>query len=111
MEPRILLMDEPFGALDQQTRLLLGQELTRIWHASRPSVLFVTHDIQEAVLLSDEVWVMSHRPGRIKAVVPVELDRPRVADVVTTPAFHELTGRLWDLLSDEARRAMDTGAP
>ena len=101
VEPRILLMDEPFGALDQQTRWLVGQELTRIWEETRNSVLFVTHDIQEAVLLSDEVWVMSRRPSHVKAKVTIELPRPRPADTLGDPAFHEYTAKLWALLSDE----------
>jgi NitT/TauT family transport system ATP-binding protein len=108
MNPRILLMDEPFGALDQQTRILLGQELTRIWEESRPSVLFVTHDIQEAVLLSDEVWVMSRRPSRLKAVLPIELERPRKPNVVNSTEFHRHAAALWEMLSDEARAAMET---
>jgi NitT/TauT family transport system ATP-binding protein len=99
--PEILLMDEPFGALDQQTRWMVGRELTRIWDETRKSVLFVTHDIQEAVLLSDEVWVLSHRPSRVKEVMRVDLPRPRPDDVARSPEFHEYTIRLWDLLSEE----------
>ncbi|HEU4702374.1 MAG TPA: ABC transporter ATP-binding protein [Conexibacter sp.] len=101
MHPEILLMDEPFGALDQQTRWLVGQELTRIWERARTSVLFVTHDIQEAVLLSDEVWVLSRRPSHLKRIVEIDLPRPRSADVTKDPRFHELTTELWDLLSVE----------
>ena len=101
MDPRILLMDEPFGALDQQTRWMVGQELTRIWEQTRKSVLFVTHDIHEAVLLSDEVWVLSQRPSRIKEVVQIDLERPRPSDVIREERFHELTTKLWDLLSAE----------
>lgn len=101
MQPRILLMDEPFGALDQQTRWLVGAELTRIWESTRTSVLFVTHDIQEAVLLSDEVWVMSRRPSRRKAVVTIDLERPRQTGLVRDPRFHALAAELWELLSTE----------
>jgi NitT/TauT family transport system ATP-binding protein len=100
-DPEILLMDEPFGALDQQTRWMVGRELTRIWDDTRKSVLFVTHDIQEAVLLSDEVWVFSHRPSEVKEVVHIDLPRPRPDDVARSPEFHEHTIRLWDLLSEE----------
>ena len=102
LDPRILLMDEPFGALDQQTRMFVGLELLRIWAETRKSVLFVTHDIQEAVFLSDEVWVMSHRPSTIREVLKVELGRPRDSGVLNDPRFHEYTGRLWELLSAEA---------
>jgi NitT/TauT family transport system ATP-binding protein len=102
LDPRILLMDEPFGALDQQTRMFIGLELLRIWDETRKSVLFVTHDIQEAVFLSDEVWVMSHRPSTIKEVLQVDLPRPRDAAVLKEPRFHEHTAHLWDLLGAEA---------
>jgi NitT/TauT family transport system ATP-binding protein len=101
LDPRILLMDEPFGALDQQTRMFIGRELLRIWEETRKSVLFVTHDIQEAVFLSDEVWVMSHRPSVIKEVLEVGLDRPRDDAALRDPRFHDYTGRLWELLSAE----------
>lgn len=100
-DPQMLLMDEPFGSLDQQTRLHIGRELTRIWEATRKTVLFVTHDIQEAVLLSDEVWVMSRRPSRLKARIPIQLDRPRPRDVMKTADFHTYVDQLWDLLSVE----------
>jgi NitT/TauT family transport system ATP-binding protein len=101
LDPRILLMDEPFGALDQQTRMFIGRELLRIWDETRKSVLFVTHDIQEAVFLSDEVWVMSQRPSTIKEVLRVDLPRPRDAGVLTDQRFHEHTARLWELLGTE----------
>jgi ABC-type nitrate/sulfonate/bicarbonate transport system ATPase subunit len=83
-DPEILLMDEPFGALDQQTRVYLGEELLRIWEATRKTILFITHDINEAVLLSDRVWVLSHRPSRIKEEVRVDIPRPRDAGTLTT---------------------------
>jgi NitT/TauT family transport system ATP-binding protein len=102
VDPSVLLMDEPFGALDQQTRMFIGRELLRIWEETRKSVLFVTHDIHEAVMLSDEVWVMSHRPSRIKEVLTVDLPRPRSDEVIAEPRFHELTARLWELLRVEA---------
>jgi NitT/TauT family transport system ATP-binding protein len=102
LDPSILLMDEPFGALDQQTRMFIGRELVRIWEETRKSVLFVTHDIQESVFLSDEVWVMSHRPSVIKEVLQVDLPRPRDQDPLKDPRFHELTSRVWELLSEEA---------
>jgi NitT/TauT family transport system ATP-binding protein len=102
LDPRILLMDEPFGALDQQTRMFVGRELLRIWDETQKSVLFVTHDIHEAVFLSDEVWVMSHRPSVIKEVLQVDLERPRNDAALKDPRFHDYTGRLWELLSSEA---------
>jgi NitT/TauT family transport system ATP-binding protein len=105
-DPEILLMDEPFGALDQQTRVYLGEELLRIWEATRKTILFITHDISEAVLLSDRVWVLSHRPSRIKEEVRVDIPRPRDAGTLTTPRFHELTNHIWDLLRVESQRAL-----
>jgi NitT/TauT family transport system ATP-binding protein len=105
MRPRILLMDEPFGALDQQTRTVVGGELLRIWEETRPSILFVTHDINEAVYLADEVWVLSSRPARRKAVVEIDLQRPRGTDTLRSQRFHALTGELWGLIADEAREA------
>ena len=110
MDPRILIMDEPFGALDQQTRMILGQELTRIWEATRNTVLFITHDIHEAVLLSDEVWVMSRRPSTIKAKLHIDLARPRRPEVVSEIEFHRYASELWELLSSEARASMDVEA-
>jgi len=108
MDPEILLMDEPFGALDQQTRWLVGQELTRIWENTRKTVLFVTHDIQEAVLLSDTVWVLSTRPSHIKEVIDINLARPRASDITNDPHFHEYTARLWEHLSTEVNMANST---
>ncbi|MES3000839.1 MAG: ABC transporter ATP-binding protein [Pseudomonadota bacterium] len=108
MSPRILLMDEPFGSLDQQTRWVIGEELTRIWESTRNSVLFVTHDVHEAVLLSDEVWVMSNRPSTLKARIRIDLPRPRPSGIIRDARFTEYTGALWDLLAPELTR--DTAA-
>ena len=110
MDPRVLLRDEPFGALDQQTRLFIGRELLRIWEQTRKRVLFVTHDIQEAVYLSDEVWVMSARPSVIKEIVHVDLGRPRVGNTLTSPRFLELTNHLWELVKVEAEKTLGPGA-
>ena len=85
MRPALLLMDEPFGALDVMTRERMGLELQRIWLATKPSVLFVTHSISEAVLLADSIVVMTPRPGRIQATVPVDLPRPRTVDILADP--------------------------
>jgi NitT/TauT family transport system ATP-binding protein len=104
LQPSVLLMDEPFGALDQQTRLILGAQLLRIWSALRPTVLFVTHSIEEAVLLSTEVWVMSYRPGEIIDRVPIDLPYPRDFDIVGTDRFNEYTNRLWGTIRRESLR-------
>lgn len=105
LDPELLLMDEPFGALDQQTRLLLGEELLRIWTRTNKTVLFVTHDIQEAVLLSQEIWVMSYRPSVIMERVEVGLEYPRSLETVSTHAFNEVSNRVWHLIQGEAKRA------
>jgi len=94
LNPPLILMDEPFGALDVMTRERMGFELQKIWWASRNTVLFVTHSISEAVLLSDSVVVMTPRPGRIHEVVEVDLPRPRDASVLTQPRFVELCARV-----------------
>jgi len=101
MEPRILLMDEPFGALDQQTRWRIGGELTRIWEETRNSVLFVTHDIHEAIRLSDVIWVMSERPSELKTEMIVDLPRPRTDEVLSDPRFTQYAAQLWELLLPE----------
>jgi NitT/TauT family transport system ATP-binding protein len=101
-DPEVLLMDEPFASLDEQTKILLQEELLRIWEGSKKTVIFITHSIDEAVALGDRVLVMTARPGRIKAAVPVTLPRPRsVLELKGTPAFAELGGTVWALLRDE----------
>ncbi len=104
MRPSVLLMDEPFGALDQQTRLILGAQLLRIWSQLRLTVLFVTHSIEEAVLLSTEVWVMSYRPGQIIDRVRIDLPYPRDFDVVGTDRFNQYSNRLWSTIRRESLR-------
>ncbi len=100
--PEVLLMDEPFASLDEQNKILLQAELLKIWEESRKTVVFVTHSIDEAVLLGDRVLVMTGRPGRIKADVPVTLPRPRsVYELKSSPAFSELVRAVWSLLRDE----------
>lgn len=100
-DPGILLMDEPFGALDSQTRATMQKLLLRIWEHHKKTVLFVTHDIDEALLLGDRVVVMSARPGRIKADLPIDLPRPRSMDLALEPEFIALKRRILDLLRDE----------
>jgi NitT/TauT family transport system ATP-binding protein len=93
--PAVLLMDEPFASLDEQTRMVLGDELLRIWSETRKTVLFVTHSLHEAVYLADRVIVLSARPGRIVDDVPVSLPRPRTFAMTSTEAFGVLKDRIW----------------
>jgi ABC-type nitrate/sulfonate/bicarbonate transport system ATPase subunit len=100
--PRALLMDEPFGALDAQTKSLMQDWLLQLWADFRKTVLFVTHDLDEALFLSDEIYVLSPRPGRIKARIEVPLPRPRQRDCFASPLFIDLKARCLDLLFDNA---------
>ncbi len=101
-DPKILLLDEPFGALDNQTRSLMQELLLSIWEADRKTVLFVTHDIEEAIFMANRVVVMSARPGRIKAEVAVSIPHPRHYTVKTTPSFSALKAQLTDEIRVEA---------
>ena len=105
MEPAVMLMDEPFGSLDAQTRTLMHELLLSVWESHHQSVLFITHDIEEALLLADSVAVMTARPGRIKARLKVELPRPRSIEVTTSPQFNELKREVLALIRDESLRA------
>ena len=96
--PSILLMDEPFGALDEMTRAQMRYELIRIWEVTRKTVLFVTHSIPEAILLSDRVLVLSPRPGHIREIIPIDLPRPRHEDLELTPQFQAYVARMKTLL-------------
>ncbi len=98
MRPQVLLMDEPFGALDAQTRLQMQELLLRLWDQYRKTVVFITHDIDEAILLADTVYVMSARPGRMQARIPVELPRPRGIDVLTEERFNLLKREIFGLI-------------
>jgi NitT/TauT family transport system ATP-binding protein len=102
INPDIMLMDEPFGALDEQTRMILGEELLRICRETTQTTLFITHSLTEAVFLSDRVFVMSARPGEIKEMVEIDIDRPRETDIVASDRFNELSDQLWRSLKDEA---------
>jgi NitT/TauT family transport system ATP-binding protein len=106
-KPRILLMDEPFGALDAQTKVIMQNELLKLWEELRPSVLFITHDLDEAVALSDRVVIMTSSPGAVKDVYDVDLPRPRgnVQQIRHEPRFLELQERIWESLKDEVTRA------
>ena len=104
-DPRILLMDEPFGALDAQNRELMQEELQGLWYETRKTVIFITHDIEEAVYLADRVIVFTARPGRTKADVKIDLARPRAIEVKKTAHYMEYRNHIWDLLRDEVLRA------
>jgi NitT/TauT family transport system ATP-binding protein len=105
-DPEILLMDEPFAALDAQNRLILQDELLRIWEGSAKTVLFITHGIDEAIALGDRIVVMTAQPGRIKEIVPIDFPRPRsVAELRADPRFGALELSIWRMLEDEVRTA------
>ncbi|MEX2625886.1 MAG: ABC transporter ATP-binding protein [Ilumatobacteraceae bacterium] len=112
VEPEILLMDEPFAALDAQMRQILQDELLDLWQAEQRTVLFVTHSLEEAVLLGDRVLVMSARPGRIIADITVPFERPRAHEIRQTTEFAAMTAELWKLLRLEVEetRALDAAA-
>ena len=105
-EPRILLMDEPFASLDEQTRILLGDKILQIWRELKQTTLLITHNITEAVQLSDRVAVMTYRPGRIKRIVEIDLPRPRSSEIIASSEFGRYVGLLWQDLREEASRGM-----
>jgi len=106
-DPKILLLDEPFGALDNQTRALMQELLLGIWEADRKTVLFVTHDIDEAIFMANRVAVLSARPGRIKADVRIELPHPRHYTMKTAPAFSAYKAQLTEEIRTEALKAVE----
>ena len=110
LRPRLILLDEPFGALDQQTRLLMGDELLRLWRETGATVLLITHALDEAAMLSDRVGVMSARPGRFIDMVETEWPRDRDSRVVSDPKFGALTARLWSSLREESLKTMGRAA-
>ncbi|RUX27373.1 ABC transporter ATP-binding protein [Mesorhizobium sp. M7A.F.Ca.US.011.01.1.1] len=103
--PEVLLMDEPFAALDQQTRELLQGELLRIWGKINTTVIFVTHSIDEAIFLADRVVVMTARPGAVKEIIDIDLPRPRDGDIRASAEFNAYRARVWDVLRDEVNKA------
>src|ERR1700761_375530 len=105
-EPKILLMDEPFAALDEQTRLLLGDKLLQIQQSLQQTTLLITHNIAEAVQLSDRVIVMSFRPGRVKRIVNIDLPRPRDSAIVGSAAFGQYVAQIWNDLREEASKGL-----
>ena len=104
--PDILMMDEPFGALDEQTRLLLGDTVVRIQSELKQTILLITHSIAESVQLSDRVLIMTYRPGRLKRLVPIDLPRPRSSEDVGDPRFGSLVAEIWKDLREEASRGL-----
>lgn len=105
-DPAVLLMDEPFGALDAQTKIVMQQEVQRMFLETRKTIVFVTHGIEESIMLADEVVVMTARPGRIKATVDIDLPRPRTIDDISTPAFGRLFDEIYGLIREEVEKTM-----
>ncbi len=105
-EPKILLMDEPFAALDEQTRLLLGDKVLQIQQQLKQTTLLITHNITEAVQLADRILVMTYRPGRVKRIVDIKLPRPRSSEIVSSEAFGRYVAQIWSDLREEASRGM-----
>jgi NitT/TauT family transport system ATP-binding protein len=108
-DPLLLLMDEPFSALDAQTRTLMQVELARIWEETRKSFLYITHNIQEAVFLGDRVIVLSRRPGRILETIPIDLPRPRGEHLTIEKNYLEYVDLIWGHIKDQAREALEEG--
>jgi NitT/TauT family transport system ATP-binding protein len=106
VDPEILLMDEPFSALDAQTREIMQTELMRIWNEGRKTVLFVTHQIDEAVFLSDRVFVFGRRPGRIQEIVDIDLPRPRELSLKRRPEFIAYVDHIWGLIEKDVRQSV-----
>ncbi|AME24618.1 MAG: ABC transporter ATP-binding protein [Pseudomonadota bacterium] len=106
VRPRLMLLDEPFGALDQQTRLLMGEEMLKLWRETGATVMLITHSIDEAVLLSDRIGVMSACPGRFIETIHTGWSRQRDSNTALDPRFGELTARVWGLLRSEALKAL-----
>ena len=110
LQPRLILLDEPFGALDQQTRLLMGDEVLRLWRETGATILLITHALDEAAMLADQVGVMSARPGRFIGLVDTCWPRDRDSRIVADPAFGAITARLWSQLRGESLKALGVSA-
>jgi NitT/TauT family transport system ATP-binding protein len=106
-DPEVLLMDEPLGALDAQTRIVLQDELLRIWEETRKTVVYITHSLDEAILLGDRVILMTAHPGRLLANFHIDIERPRTIETMNTPRFTQLRGAIWEQLGREVTRAME----
>ena len=106
LQPRLILLDEPFGALDAQTRLLMGDEVLRLWRRTGATVLLITHALDEAAMLADRIGAMSARPGRFIDIIETGWPRERDSTIVTEPAFGEITARLWERLRGESLKAL-----
>ena len=111
MQPRLILLDEPFGALDQQTRLLMGEELLRLWRQTGATVFLITHALDEAAMLADRIGVMSARPGRLIDMVGTQWPRERDSRIVEDPRFGAITARLWKSLREESMKTLGKAAP
>lgn len=107
INPDVILMDEPFAALDAQTREVMQLEVLRIWAARRKTVVFVTHQIDEAVFLSDRVVVMSARPGRVRHEIPIGFPRPRQLELKRTPEFNRIVGGIWQQIEDQVTSSLN----
>ncbi|MBI4322521.1 MAG: ABC transporter ATP-binding protein [Chloroflexi bacterium] len=109
IDPEVLLMDEPFASLDAQTREIMQSELLRIWNETRKTVIFITHQIDEAVYLSDRVIVFTARPGRVKESMQIDIPRPRKLEVKRTPEFLSYVDRIWKMIEEEVKAAIMMG--
>lgn len=110
LNPQVLIMDEPFSALDAQTREMMQLELLRIWQQGRKTVLFITHQIDEAVFLADRIVVLGRRPGRVKTTIPIDLSRPRELAVKRTPKFGAYVDQVWNLIENDVRASISEDA-
>jgi len=106
VDPKILIMDEPFAALDAQTREIMQKELLRIWSEAKKTVLFITHQINEAIYLADRVIIFGARPGRVKQTLKIDLPRPRDLSLKRSPRFLELENRVWEQIEEEVKKTM-----
>jgi ABC-type nitrate/sulfonate/bicarbonate transport system ATPase subunit len=109
LRPRLMLLDEPFGALDQQTRLLMGEETLKLWRETNSTIMLITHSIDEAVLLSDRIGIMSARPGKFIDIVETGWSRERGSETALDPRYGELQSEIWRKLRQESMKALGAG--